>query len=64
MLGGFIGLALGGGPLGVIIGGLLGAFVGDALEVTKPVQSRISNLRSRGTPFHIHVDEKLVKKIH
>lgn len=60
VLGGLVGLALG-GPAGVIIGGLLGAIIGNSLEETKPVQARIKELREKGIPFQIHVDEQRLK---
>jgi len=61
VLGGLAGLILG-GPPGVIIGGLLGAVIGNTLEVTKPVQTRIIDLRNRGVPFQIHIDERYISK--
>lgn len=61
VLGGLAGLVLG-GPAGVIIGGLLGAIIGNSLEETKPVQRKIKELREKGIPFQIHVDEQRLKQ--
>jgi len=60
VLGGLAGLVVG-GAAGVIIGGLLGAIIGNSLEETKPAQARIKELREKGTPFQIHVDERRLR---
>jgi len=57
-----VGLALG-SSAGAIIGGLLGAIIGNSLEETKPVQARIKELREKGTPFQIHVDEQRLRSL-
>ena len=51
-----------GGPVGVVIGGLLGAIIGNGLENVKPVQSRIRELRERGILLQIHVDRRRLKQ--
>ncbi len=61
VLGGLTGLALG-GPAGVIIRGLLGAIIGNSIEETKPVQSRIKELREKADSFQIYVYERCQKR--
>jgi len=62
VLGGVAGLVLG-GPAGVIIGGLLGAIIGNSLEETKPVQTRIKELKEKGIPFQIHINKRYIRQI-